>query len=331
MPDTLVDADLLRAAVQLACRAPSLHNSQPWQWVAEGAGLQLYLDRSRSLYSADKSGREAHISCGAVLDHLRVAMAAAGWTANVERFPNPNNLDHLAAVDFSPMTLVTDGHRRRADAILHRRTNRLPFAAPRNWEAFTPVLHDAVDAAPVHLDVIADELRPELARASRLTESLRKYDTSYHTELYWWTGNFEDSEGIPRSALVSEAENDQVDVGRRFPLSPHHERPAGTGQDQSTVLVLSTDEDTRDDAVRCGEALSAVLLECTLAGLATCTLTHLTELQASRHLIGTLTGRAAMPQLLIRVGEAHDLGEQPPITPRRPLHDVLTFHPNTSD
>jgi hypothetical protein len=39
MPDTLVDTDTLRAAVQLACRAPSLHNSQPWQWIAEGAGL----------------------------------------------------------------------------------------------------------------------------------------------------------------------------------------------------------------------------------------------------------------------------------------------------
>ena len=135
MPDTLVDTDILRAAVQLACRAPSLHNSQPWQWVAEGAGLHLYVDRSRILPSTDKSGREAHIGCGAVLDHLRVAMAAAGWTANVDRFPDPNNLDHLASLDFSPMSLVTDGHRRRADAILHRRTDRLPFAAPRNWES----------------------------------------------------------------------------------------------------------------------------------------------------------------------------------------------------
>jgi hypothetical protein len=326
MPDTLVDADVLRAAVQLACRAPSLHNSQPWQWVAEGAGLHLYVDRSRILYSADKFGREAHISCGAVLDHLRVAMAAAGWTANVDRFPDPDNLDHLASVDFSPMSLVTDGHRRRADAILRRRTDRLPFTAPRNWESLKPVLRNAIDAGTVHLDVIADQLRPELARASQLTESLRLYDSSYHTELHWWTGHFEDSDGIPRSSLVSLAENDRVDVGRRFPVSAHHERPAGIGQDQSTVLVLSTGEDTHDDAFRCGEALSAVLLECTLAGMATCTLTQLTELQASRHLIATLTGRAAMPQVLIRVGQAHILGELPPMAPRRPLDDVLTFH-----
>ncbi|HXA12760.1 MAG TPA: NAD(P)H nitroreductase, partial [Mycobacterium sp.] len=132
MPDTLVDADVLRAAVQLACRAPSLHNSQPWHWVADGARLHLYVDHSRILYSTDKSGREALISCGAILDHLRVAMAAAGWTANVDRFPNPKNLDHLASLDFSPMSLVTEGDRCRADAILQRRTDRLPFAEPSN-------------------------------------------------------------------------------------------------------------------------------------------------------------------------------------------------------
>jgi hypothetical protein len=329
MPNTLVDTDLLSAAVQLACRAPSLHNSQPWQWVAEGAGLHLYVDHSRILPSADKSGREAHIGCGAVLDHLRVAMAAAGWTANVDRFPDPNNLDHLASLDFSPMSLVTDDHRRRADAILHRRTDRLPFAAPRNWDSLKLVLRDTVDASTVHLDVIADELRPELAKASQLTESLRLYDSSYHTELNWWTGHFENSDGIPRSSLLSAAESDRVDVGRTFPVSAHTERRAGIGEDQSTVLALSTDEDTRDDALRCGEALSAVLLECTLAGMATCTLTHLTELWSSRNLIATLTGRPAMPQLLIRVGEAHVLDEQPPMTPRRPLRDVLTFHRDT--
>ena len=126
------------------------------------------VDRSRILYSTDnKLGREVLISCGAVLDHLRVAKAAAGWTANVDRFPNPNNLDHLASIDFSPMGLVTNGHRRRADAILRHRSDRLPFAAPANWESFEPVLRNAFDAGAGHLDVIADELRPRLAEASQ--------------------------------------------------------------------------------------------------------------------------------------------------------------------
>ena len=333
MPDALLDADVLRAAVQLACRAPSLHNSQPWQWCTEGSRLHLYVDHSRILYSTDKSGREALISCGAVLDHLRIAMAAAGWTANIDRFPNPNNLNHVASFDFSQLSLVTDGDRRRAEAITRRRTDRLPYAAPNNWESLEPALRDAVDAVSagtVHLDVIADELRPELARASRLTESLREYDSYYHTELDWWTNHFENRDGIPSSSLISAAESDQVDVGRPFPNSPHAQRRAYMGHDQSTVLVLSTGEDTHAEALRSGEALSAVLLECTLADMATCTLTHITELWSSRNLIGNLTGRTAMQQVLIRVGRAPVLGEVPPMTPRRPLGEVLTFDPDTA-
>jgi len=113
MPDTMVETEVIRDAVRLACRAPSLHNSQPWRWIVEDATVHLFLAPRQVVRSTDGSGREAIISCGAVLDHFRVAMAAAGWTANVSRFPNPNNLLHVASMDFSPMEFVTEGHRPR--------------------------------------------------------------------------------------------------------------------------------------------------------------------------------------------------------------------------
>ena len=52
-------------------------------------------------------------------------------------------------------------------------------------------LRDTVNSDAVRLDIIPDELRPELAEASQLTESLRLYDSSYHAELSWWTEPFE--------------------------------------------------------------------------------------------------------------------------------------------
>ena len=42
----------------------------------------------------------------------------------------------------------------------------------------------------MRLDVVPDELRPELAEASQLTESLRLYDSPYHAELIDWTTDF---------------------------------------------------------------------------------------------------------------------------------------------
>ena len=323
MPDTMVSTEVIKNAVQLACRAPSLHNSQPWHWVVEGSTVHLYRDKDRSLRSTDHSGREALLGCGAVLDHFRVAMAAAGWTANVDRFPNPNNHLHLASIDFTPMELVTDGHRRRADAVLTRRTDRLPFAGLPNWPSVESQLRAAVCSDAVRLDVIADELRPELAQASQLTESLRLYDSYYHAELDWWTGHFETREGIPRSSLVSASESDRVDVGRNFPVAAAGDRRIGVGHDHSTILVLSTYDNERLSVLQCGEMLSAVLLEATMAGLATCTLTHITELEASRHIVATLIEQTTTPQVLVRVGLVSELDGLPPPTPRRPMSEVF--------
>ncbi len=326
MPATMVNTEVIRDAVRLACRAPSLHNSQPWRWVLEGQALQLFANADRVVRATDTSGREALMACGAVLDHFRVAMAAAGYTANVDRFPNPNNRLHVASVDFTPLEFVTDGHRQRADAILRRRTDRLPFAAPPDWASFESSLRDRIDSDRVRIDVVPDDLRSQLAEASHLTESLRLYDSSYHAELEWWTAAFEISEGIPHSSLVSAAESDRVDVGRTFPVTHHAERRPEVDEDHAKVAVLSTYDDTPDSVLRCGESLSAALLDATMVGLATCTLTHITEIPASRATVAELIGQSIhdiTPQVLIRVGLAPSIEDVPPPTPRRPINEVF--------
>jgi nitroreductase len=323
MTQAVIDTDAIKDAVFLACRAPSLHNSQPWRWVVEGDVFHLHSDPTRIGQHTDSTGREVIISCGAVLDHLRVAMAAAGWQANVDRFPNPNNLGHLASVYFSPIEFVTDAHRARAEAIRLRRTDRLPLAPPPQWDSFERVLLDVVDRADATLNVIPDDCRPHLAEASKLSEERRRYDSSYHAELRWWTSQVESPQGIPPNALVSEVEAQRLDVSRHFPASGEGARRPEIARDQSKVLVLSTYDDSRRYALACGEALSTVLLECTMAGLATCTLTHMIEVTAAREIVRMLAGKSGMPQVLIRVGEAPENETPPPATPRRPLTDVL--------
>ena len=322
MLDTMVDTKVIENAVKLACRAPSLYNTQPWRWVADGAGLDLFLDVTRVVH-ADRSMREAHIGCGGALEHLRVAMAAAGWIAEVKRVPHPDNPAHLARVTFAPADGVTDDQRRRADAILKRRTDRLPFLAPVDWESIEALLRGRIDADVVRLDVLPEEMRPRLAQAAALTESLRLYDSSYHLELDWWTALFEVSEGIPYSSLISASESDRVGVNRHFPFTHNLDRRTGVTRDFSKILMLSTEDDSHANAFACGEVLSSVLLECTMVGLATCPVSQLTELSVSRELLAALTDHTDLPQVLIRVGVAPALDAAPPPTPRRALADVL--------
>ena len=108
--------DVIRDAVELACRAPSLHNSQPWRWIADDASLDLFADAGRLMPAADPQGREITLSCGAALDHLTVAMSAAGWDTTVTRFPDPYKPFHLATIGFRPATTdANDPRRARAE------------------------------------------------------------------------------------------------------------------------------------------------------------------------------------------------------------------------
>jgi hypothetical protein len=320
------DSGVIWDAVTVACHAPSLHNSQPWRWVAEDARLHLYADPYGLLRATDRAGRELLLSCGAILDHLRVVMAVAGWDSSTERFPDPHNPDHLATLEFQPADAVGNEQQRRADAIRRRRTDRLPFGAPARWTALHSVLCRAVIPYDVLLDVVADDERPRLAEASRLTETLRRYDISYLDELRWWTSPFASDERVPQNALVSSSEAARVDVARAFPPGDETQGRVTVDHDQSKIVVLSTRHgDAQPDVLRCGEALSAVLLECTMAGMATCTLTHMTELALSRDIIAQITGTAGQPQLLIRVGRSAANEQHVEHTPRRPVTEVLEF------
>jgi hypothetical protein len=137
--------------------------------------------------------------------------------------------------------------------------------------------------------------------------------------------------GVPPTSRVSASEASRVDIARAFPTAGYGERRAQIGPDRSKIIVLSTRGDTSLEVLRCGEALSTVLPECTVAGMATCTLTHLTEITPSRMVIRQRTRQRGLPQLLIRVGTTPAAGEQQrPPTPRRPVTEVLQFHRSPS-
>jgi hypothetical protein len=322
-PPNAVSTEQVSAMVELACRAPSLHNSQPWRWMFGGGVLHLFADHARVGHHTDVTGQEVTLSCGAVLDHLRVASAVAGWQVTIDRYPDPHDHDHLASVNFHRAVVAGEHERALGNAIPRRHTDRLAFAAPEPWVELEQQLRAVLDGTGVDLDVIDDSGRPALADASRRSEHHRIDDASYQYELLWWTGNSRRKDGIPQSALPSSAEAHRVDVGRDFPVYSGGDRSAQVDRDHSKVLVLSTVDDSRQNTLECGEALSRLLLECALADFATCPLTHMIELHPSREMVRRLTGRRAEPQVLIRVGRALQPAPAMARTPRRPLAEVL--------
>ncbi|WP_406230353.1 Acg family FMN-binding oxidoreductase [Nocardia sp. NBC_01009] len=310
------------AAIRLAGRAPSVHNTQPWRWVFDGTRLHLYGDIDRCLTSADPNARQLVISCGAALHHARTAFAAHGWHTDTVRMPDPAQPWHLAAIDFRPWPDPPAGIAERARAIDHRYTDRLPMLEPDGFARILPELRMLTSPHDIELDVLDDDARQRVAAASDHSSATRQYDMMYQTELQWWAGHHDMPEGVPPNALPSDAESAHVDVARTFPSVPHSTRRAAL-DDRSRLVVLSSASESKPAWLHTGEALSAVLLACTAAGLATCALTHITELPTGRTTIAGFLPHPALPQVVIRVGTSPDDTEPPP-TPRRPVADVYT-------
>lgn len=125
--DRFPDTATLETALSTASHAPSFRNLQPWRWRVGREGIDLYVDSSRQLGDTDSDRRDALLSCGAVLDHCVVALAAAGWQPRVRRFPDPEDASHLALIELvelppNPvsMELATAIPRRRADRRRYR-------------------------------------------------------------------------------------------------------------------------------------------------------------------------------------------------------------------
>ncbi|QFZ19672.1 hypothetical protein EKG83_21560 [Saccharothrix syringae] len=68
---------------------------------------------------------------------------------------------------------------------------------------------------------------------------------------------------------------------REFPGGEPVDRPSGE-QEDGALLLLGTSSDDHLSTLRAGEAMSAVLLEATNAGLATCPLSQPLEVAATR-------------------------------------------------
>ncbi|NPC96895.1 NAD(P)H nitroreductase [Nocardioides sp. zg-DK7169] len=316
--------------VVLACRAPSVHNTQPWRWRVEDTTLELYADRSRALAAADPSGRNLALSCGAALHHAQVAARALGWVPDVTRLPDPAQPDLLARIRLRRGEAAQADRTARADhsdpagdlqAIRERRTDRRRFTS---W----PV-------PPERLDHLASEARehggpgePVVDAAARFrlelligrAMSAQEGDDGLLAEQRAWIDHSRD-DGIP-SASVPE-----VGLGA---LRRHRFAQGGIGSAREPVeasdgvLVLGGPDDTTGSWLRTGEGLSALWLLATRTGLAVVPLSQVVEVDETRHALQhDVLGDRMVPHLVVRVGWLEISRSTHHATPRRPLDDVL--------
>ncbi|MFS0899463.1 nitroreductase family protein [Mycolicibacterium litorale] len=147
------DVATLERALDVAARAPSAQNAQPWRWRVTARGVDLFADWDRRLGDGDGHRRDVLLSCGAVLHHCAVVLAAGGWAPRVRRFPDRGDTDHLALVE------VIEAPARAADlelaaAIGDRRADRRPYRAQPLPVGSMEMLHVRAERAGLRFGVV---------------------------------------------------------------------------------------------------------------------------------------------------------------------------------
>jgi nitroreductase len=310
-----VAAEMLATAAEVAALAPSIHNTQPWHWRIRGDQADLLLDRDRLLAVTDPDDRLAVFSCGAALHHLRVALAAEGWRAEIARRPDPGQPDHLARVRLTGRADPSPDAMELVEAARLRHTDRRPVTTtPVDRQTLDTVLA-AVDAEAVHLHLLSRDQVLELAAAAGHAQEAEKQDSTWVSELAYWTGEQRPAgAGVPDTAIPTGPTQTTVpsrDFGRpgSLPVSVEHDRAAVFG-----VLYGETDE--REDWLRGGEALSAAWLQAVERGVSLVPISAPVEVPATRETIRRLLAGVGQPYLVIRLGVPDPDLPGPQETPR---------------
>jgi len=315
------DGATIKAALTLATRAPSVHNSQPWRWRIGRDGLDLFADPSRHLPHTDPDRRDLLLSCGAALHHCTVALAALGWHARVHRLPDADNPDHLAALELTAQR-ADELDATLAAAITGRRTDRRAYASwPVPWNDIALMGARAARAGVMLRQI---DLIPKLSGIVLEAVARHAADPEYLAEVAAWSGRQGSVAGVPARNTV-EPDSAASLPARAFAGPALHTSPSGE-QDNGVVVVLGTETDDDLARVRAGEATSLVLLSATALGLATCPVTEPLEIADTRAAVRSdVFGDTGHPQMMLRVGWAGAQAAPLPPTPRRPLSDVTDW------
>lgn len=332
MNERMPDQQAILGAITLANRAPSVHNTQPWHWMIGEKSIHLMADQTRRVPITDVEGRDLLLSCGAALNHLRIALAALGWRTRVHYVPNSSDPGRLAAVEFVPR-VPSEEDIALAAAIPRRHTDRRRFSSwPVPQGHLDLMVRRAAEAGALLIPVTDRFTRHQLTRAIDEAARLQRDRPGYQAEVAAWSGRSRVAQdGILAGSAPAIQQTHGDTTMRSFPSGTLADAETGHGEpDGGQLLVLATPADDPVSMLRAGEAASVAMLTATDLGMATCPLSQALEVADTRALIhDQILDAAAHPHLILRTGWLPVAAPQPPQSPRRPTSDTIGYLPGT--
>jgi hypothetical protein len=320
---TAITPEMVDSLVATACRAPSVHNSQPWLFRLDAGVLELRADPARVMRISDPTARELVISCGAALYNLRLALRNRGLRPHVHLAPDSHDPLLLARVSGQPGPEPTSYEVRLLAATIRRHTHRHGFdGTPLDSELLTQL---AADVAAEHAELLWVSDSEQLSATVDLTllaDRDQAASPAWKEEIRDWldtTGSRRD--GMPIRAVSSvppqRGRADRLPV-RSFAVTS--EAAVISRQEKAgRVAVLLTDGDGLSNWLDAGQALQSMLLRAADTWVFATYATAALELPHLRASLQEVLNVSAFPQMVLELGHAACAHA----TPRLPAADRL--------
>jgi hypothetical protein len=302
----------LRAVIECAKLAPSVHNTQPWSFTLAGDTIGIRADRRRGLPVLDPDGRELTISCGAAVEFGYVAMRGLDRECTVTLLPDDDDPDLLATLTIGAERAADDDERALVAAMPRRYTDRGEYDETVVMPEVVAILERGVAERGAWLRPLdRDGDRLAVIEALTSAEAVTAADPAYRAELTDWLRTQSGPDGIPLAALDRPASTGSVnDVPLRdFSGEDRHPHPGGEGPPpavaRDTLLMIGADGDDSLSWLRSGRAVGWLLLRLTVAGLSAQPLGQVLDVESARTRLAADLGLIGHVQFLLRTGVGH--------------------------
>jgi hypothetical protein len=303
-------------AIAMATRAPSLHNTQPWQFRLAGNAVELLVDQDRWLRRVDPDGRELVISCGAALFGLRLGLRSLGLLPVTELLPDlsqPRLAGRVRPAGHAAMNRV---EAELVAAVPHRHTHRGAFAPGEVAARLLTALAGDAAAEGAELSFVDQiEVTDQLVGVTEAAAAGQRANVGVTAETRSWVRppGSRARDGVPAWAILgtTAAPLDQPRLPQRD-FGEHGTDQPGSVPPSATA-VLSTAGDTPADWLRAGQALHRLLLRAATRWVFASLQSQPLESPRYRQDVRDLLGLAGHPHLLLQFGRSNTA----PATPRR--------------
>lgn len=304
----------MTAVLECAALAPSVHNTQPWQFRTDGDKIEVHADRSRQLGYLDPTGRQLHVSCGAAIEFAAVGARSVGRDCTVSLLPDPDDPELFAAVQLRGLRHPTPTEQKLAEAIAVRYTDRGPYSDQPVPDGIVEDIRRRAAELDVWVRVIdRPDDRRSLISVLYDAEQAEASDGRYAAELAQWTGTADDV-GLPADAVASRWPSDRVSQVPLRDFSGHSEHPSvgDRGElppptvERDLLVMFGTEFDEPRAWLSAGRALGWALLRAAAGGVSAQPLGPAIDLPHGRARLRHELGLIGYPQFVVRMGFGND-------------------------